>query len=98
MSQMSNIDIDIAMLEQMLEQNPENIDWSALSLNPNAFPLLAKNLNKIDWRNLSANTNPDAISLLENNMDKIYWKVVIQNPSISEYLKGYADRVLNYRA
>jgi hypothetical protein len=38
-----------------LEQNPEKINWYALSENPNAIHLLEKNQNKIDWKIISQN-------------------------------------------
>ena len=42
-----------------------------LSKNPNAVELLERNIDKINWYNLS--DNPNAIHLLERNMDKIDW-------------------------
>jgi len=44
---------------------------------------LEKNLNKINWWELS--TNPNAIPLLEKNMDKINWRNLYNNPSIFVY-------------
>ncbi len=38
------------------------IDWSALSGNPNAIPILQNNLDKVNWKTLSK--NPNAIHLL----------------------------------
>ena len=49
--------------------NIENIDWTFLSLNPNAIELLKENQDKINWTNLSL--NPNAILLLKENQDKI---------------------------
>ena len=46
-------------------------DWSILSRNINAIPILEKSLDKIDWCNLSGNKN--AIHILEKNQDKINW-------------------------
>ena len=37
------------------------INWTRLSLNPNAIHILEQNLDKIDWYNLSL--NPNAIHL-----------------------------------
>ena len=47
------------------------IEWSTLSLNPNAIELLKENPHKIDWDNLSENEN--AIEILKDNLDKIDW-------------------------
>jgi hypothetical protein len=59
-----------------------------LSRNPNAIPLLEKNLDKIDWDILSI--NPNAIYLLEKNKQKINPTYMSQNPSIFK-------KVINYR-
>jgi len=45
--------------------------WLWLSENPNAIPLLEKNLDKVDWSWLSS--NPNAIPILEKNLDKVNW-------------------------
>ena len=37
--------------------NIDNLDWSYLSLNPNAIHLLEKNQDKIDWKLISKNPN-----------------------------------------
>ena len=64
---------------QLLEKNPDKINWSGLSENPSAIQLLKKNPDKIIWWNLSA--NPSAMDLLETNPDKIIWKTLSRNPS-----------------
>ena len=46
-------------------------NWIGLCQNPNAIPLLEKNLDKVKWEWLSE--NPNAIPLLEANRDKIEW-------------------------
>ena len=35
---------------ELLEQNPDKINWKLLSGNPQAIHLLEKNLEKIDWK------------------------------------------------
>jgi hypothetical protein len=49
------------------------INWISLSenKNPYAINILEKNIDKIDWWNLSRNKN--AICILEKNIDKIDW-------------------------
>jgi hypothetical protein len=47
------------------------VNWFILSYNPNAIPILEKNIDKVDWRNLSY--NPNAVHLLEKNLDKVDW-------------------------
>jgi hypothetical protein len=34
----------------LLESNPDKIDWNKLSMNPDAIHLLKRNQDKIDWR------------------------------------------------
>ena len=61
-----------------------NLDYGYLSgnNNPNIMFLLEKNLDKIDWKQLSE--NPSAIYLLQQNQDKIDWNNLSENPSIFE--------------
>jgi hypothetical protein len=47
----------------------DKLDSYSLSKNPNAIPILEKNVDKIDWDYLLQ--NPNAISILEKNVDKI---------------------------
>jgi hypothetical protein len=50
-----------------------------LSRNPNAIPILEKNLDKVNWFELSENSN--AIHLLEKNIDKVDWLSLSSNPN-----------------
>jgi hypothetical protein len=43
-------------------------------------PLLEKNLDKVDWSELSKNQN--AIHILEKNLDKVNWSYLSENPEI----------------
>ena len=61
----------------LLQQNPEKIDWEHLSTNPQAIHLLEQNPDKIHWRNVSM--NPQAIHLLEQHPDKIDWQSFVRN-------------------
>ena len=47
---------------QYTKYENSKVNWSSLSANPNAIPILEKNLNKINWRSISR--NPNAIHLL----------------------------------
>ena len=38
---------------ELLEKNPEKINWGCLSMNPSAIHLLEKNPEKINWHWLS---------------------------------------------
>jgi hypothetical protein len=40
-----------------LEKEPDEIEWTPLSWNPNAMHLLKENQDKIDWHYLSQNPN-----------------------------------------
>ena len=55
------------------------VDWVYLSLNPNAIPILEKNLDKVSWSLLSK--NPNAIPMLEKNLDKVCWGSLSENPN-----------------
>ena len=59
----------------------DKIVWYGLSENPNpdAIPLLAENLEKVNWYELSK--NPNAIPLLRDNKRKIKWEALSSNPS-----------------
>jgi len=72
---------------QLLEKNPDKIDWYWLSGNPSegAIQLLEKNQDKIYWEALSQNQLKSAIQLLEKNQDKIYWEGLSQNSHIFNY-------------
>jgi hypothetical protein len=51
-------------MNHLIEQNPDKIDWCALSGNPAAIHLLEQNPDKIDWCELSGNP---AIFVLDTN-------------------------------
>ena len=40
---------------KLLKDNPDKIDWYAISKNPNAIELLLENSDKIDWYAISKN-------------------------------------------
>jgi len=69
---------------ELLEGNPERIDWGFLSKNshPRAISLLEKNIlnPEINWSYLSANSG--AIELLRSHPEKIDWEKIAFNPSI----------------
>ncbi len=70
--------------------NP-HVNWTWLSRNPNAIPILEQNIDKVDWRILSM--NPNAIPILEKNLDKIDWNELSINPNavhlIEKQLQGF---------
>jgi hypothetical protein len=67
------------------------VNWSFLSQNVNAIPILEKHLNKIYWPYLSA--NPSAIHILEKNMDKVDWSYLSGNPAAIHLLEQNLDKV-----
>jgi len=67
------------------------VNWSRLSRNPNAIPILEQNLNKVNWVYLSA--NPNAIHILEQNMDKVYWNYLSENPKAIHLLEQNMDKI-----
>jgi hypothetical protein len=62
-----------------------------LSCNRNAIHLLEKNLDKVDWSQLSR--NPNAIHLLEKNLDKVDWSQLSRNPNAIHLLEQNLDKV-----
>jgi len=69
------------------------VDWTALSANPNAVPLLEKNLDKVDWNWPLLSRNPNAIHLLEKNLDKVMWTSLSANPNAIPILEKHLDKV-----
>ena len=76
---------------ELLEANPDKINWSMLSANPNGIPLLKSNPDKINWANLSA--NPNGIPLLQANQDKINWDNLSANPNGIPLLQSNPDKI-----
>jgi len=58
-----------------------------LSWNPNAIPILEKNLNRVNWERLSE--NPNAIHILEQHLYKVNWKNIWTNQAIFEEVPDY---------
>lgn len=59
------------ILNFIKNNNPTNIDWNILCMNPNAIDLFKNNEDKINWAILSK--NPNAIDILEKNKHMILW-------------------------
>jgi len=72
----------------LLEANPDKINWDHLSFNPNAIHLLEQNPDKIDWGSLV--DNPNAIHLIEQNLDNLnsncWWRLT-RNPNAIHLLE-----------
>ena len=73
----------------------EKLNWTYLSINPNAIELLKANPDKIEWKYLSKNRNPEAIELLKANPTKIDWEFLSGNPNIEaiELLKTNPEEI-----
>ena len=91
----SNRNIDIL---HFLESNPQWIDWSALSANPNAIWILEKNPDKIDCKTLTWNQNSGEILIkhvdkLRNIFEKDYSikYTLSENPSTVPFLQTYPE-------
>ena len=92
---------------QLLEKNPDKIDWNALSSNPSplAISMLEKYikthpniLDKDNWSYLNwfyLSLNPYAIHLLEKNVDKIHWDALSANrsPLIMRLFEKNPDKI-----
>ena len=77
------------------EIKPEHIgkaDWICLASNPNAIPLLEKNLYRVRWDLLSE--NPNAIPLLEKNLDRVDWDLLSENPNAIHILEKNLNRFI----
>jgi hypothetical protein len=68
------------------DENPREVDWSALSSNPNAMELISENPEEIDWYNLTR--NPSAIDFLQKHLNHIRWKHynLHENPNAADLL------------
>jgi hypothetical protein len=84
----------LELIKAELMRNPYNpdIDWSALSGNPEAIDILDANRDKIEWAYFAGNTNPKVIQIIkENQIDiasrgymrdaNIYWYTMSKNTS-----------------
>ena len=69
----------------------DKLHWGSLSRNPNAIPILEKNLDKVYWDSLSE--NPNAIHILEKNLDKVHWSNLSSNPNANPILEKNLDKV-----
>lgn len=69
----------VPIVEEMIKNRPNNVDWIELSLNPAAIDILSKNVDKINWWNL--NKNPEGIKLLKLYPEKIFWNSFACNTS-----------------
>ena len=56
-----------------------HVNWNALFTNPYAVHILEKNMDKIDWLQLSRNSSSWAIALLEQHPEEIRWKQLCSN-------------------
>lgn len=72
---------------------PDMINWKNLSKNPSAVHILKKNIDKIDWYNLSNNSNPDVIPLLEQEK-KGNWSNLSKNPVMIPLLERNLNKIV----
>ena len=72
----------------------EKLNWTYLSINPNAIELLKANPTKIDWDWISS--NPNAIEFLKENPEMINWGYLSANPNAIELLKKNFGKISWY--
>jgi hypothetical protein len=86
----------VHFLEKNIEQLNE-YDWLQFSANPNATPLLEKNITKVSWYYLLQ--NPTAIELIRRNLHNLHWMdltTVTLNPNFKElWLEPKIQQVLS---
>jgi len=87
---------------RLLEQNLDKVDWSYLSMNPEAVDMLERHQDKIDWNELSGNPNPKAIQLLENYVknhperpeySREVWDILSGNPAAIHILEANPSKI-----
>jgi|UniRef100_A0A6C0B9Y7 hypothetical protein len=74
-------------IDLIQETNPIYYDWKSLSKNPKAIPILIKNINHIDWKQLCMNPCKEAIDLLMQYPEKIDWLTFSSNPYAIDILR-----------
>jgi hypothetical protein len=74
--------IAIKLLELVLQHDPDKINWTHLSSNPNALHILEAHPDKIDWSYLSKNSGDGAIKLLKKISNRIDWFHLSMNTSL----------------
>jgi hypothetical protein len=67
-----------------IEESDESVDNVPIHI-------LEKNLDKVDWSELSK--NPNAIRILEKNLDKVNWYMLSKNPNAIHILEKNLDGV-----
>jgi hypothetical protein len=85
----------VKLLEPFVKKDDPDIDWCALSENPYALDILAKNVDKIDWYWIAHNSNSNTVILLKENMGEINWKQVSAhgNKSMMNLLESNPDKI-----
>jgi len=77
--------IDISFINKLFNFDEDNF-IDRLSSNPNAIPLIEKNLEKISWYDLVANLN--AYHLIKNNINKFNWCNLSSNPNAIDLIEN----------
>ena len=92
-------DIHIRILEHNIDKITYS-NWTYLSENPLALPLLEKYPHKLHdmcWLNLSRINNPSVIPILEKNIDKLTsrnsWLFLSENPCAIPILEKNLDKI-----
>lgn len=84
----------IPYIIDLLEDRLYDLDWTELSKNPFAYPLLKKYPEYIDWWSLCQNTSKEVMDMLEKSyMKHIYWMPLSSNPSAIGILKKNLNMV-----
>jgi hypothetical protein len=81
---------------ELLEKNPEKINWTYLSANPAAIDLIKKHVDTlVDFRTLSKNPHPEAVEILTAHSfrPQIDWEAVSGNPSAIQLLKKHIEKI-----
>lgn len=82
------------ILEEM-EKNPKICGYFSFSSHPQILAHLARNLDKINWSELSQNESSEAVEILKNNKDKIVWRDFSKNsnPEAVKLLKMQKEKI-----
>ncbi len=76
---------------EILETNPDIIDWERLSAQPWAKHLIEANMNKADKLTLFG--NPAMMEYIDANMDKVHWSSLSLNPAYIVLLSNNLDKI-----
>jgi len=87
----------------IIEQNPRNLNWENLLLNPNAIHIIQKNFKKLENNDLyNLACNPNAIDIIKEYLyshfkdlddDESFWEQLSSNPNACSILLDHVENI-----